>query len=295
MDASTTVPTLEPAADVARVVAELRSRHRLERVPPLPSFAAILEDISDVAATVVLAEVVSAGPAGVVQPRAGARVDDGRWLAAHVGEQLASLDRFLSRRLADPFAPPSALPDAATFHRLEAPDAALRYRQRLLTILRTMRREASRIRAELAADLRALGAGAAYLERLDSALRRAVSPSIDMRDTRLAELFEAAVLDGLRRAPGPARALVDRWHESGWVARLIADLGRVARAVAAEERALIHHLVQAALDASALAQSALELPALPPPALEAPDEEDDPRGQADDASVAPNDSEGVAA
>lgn len=250
MDASTPIPTLEPAADVARVVAELRARHRLERVPPLPTFAAILEDISDVAATVVLAEVVAAGPEGFGTEKA-ARVDDGRWLAAHVAEQLSSLDRFLGRRLADPFAPPSALPDAASFHTAEARDIAARYRQRLLAIVRTVRREASRIRAELGADLRALGPAPAYLERLDAALRRAVSPSLDMRDTRLGELFEAAVYEGLQRVPDPERALVDRWHRSGWVARLIADLGRVARAVAAEERALIHHLVQGALAASA--------------------------------------------
>lgn len=303
MRAPSQAPTLEPAADVARVAASLRAHFGLPASPETLRYAAILEETSDVGGAVVLAEVVSAGAPDEAELDTP-QVDDGRWLAAHVREQLASLDRFVERRLARPFSAPSALPDASGLVEMlsvarpesdaaarAVADIARRIEQRLVALVRTLRREAGRIRSEVAAELRKHGARAAYLERLDAALRRCTKNAVVQRDQALGELFAQAARAGFeKRMPddgtAPDAVLVERWARRGFYAHLIHELGRVARAVAAEEHALLMHLVRAVAGLKDTESKAA--PSAPAAAAAAEDSEQP-------TTDAPSDPEGVAA
>ncbi|MEM7608673.1 MAG: hypothetical protein AAF411_25240 [Myxococcota bacterium] len=252
---------LEPAADYAGLVGRLT-----QRPTSSVAFAGVLAELSDVSAGVALREVLSAG---AVDVRTTPQVDDGRWLLAHVERQLDSMDRFVERRLGQPFeglnrlsrvdevlADVRASPAAASIER-ELERHARSYEQRLLAMLRTLRRDGARIRQDAASELRSLGASAAYLERIDAGLRRATAQALALRDGRLAALFSAmaaaAFADALMQAGelrADAQLRLERDDRRGTLRQLRADQDRIVRAVAAEERALLTHLVRSAINAA---------------------------------------------
>ncbi len=302
---------LDAKSDCVAIIERLRHRLGAEGPPPLAAFSAVLENVADVTATVVVAEVVAAG----VPPKDDTPlVDDGRWLAAHVAAQLDAMDRFVNKRLKVPFEGRNALPSEEKTRSLlvvprisqqavpegegdpaaegdpavedpgtESPtddiveaaappasavpsepvpisdeewgrrvfDLALPWGQRLLALVRTIRRDGNRIRADLATELRRRGGEAAYLERLDAALRRSVTQELNARDTALAELVTAVADAAMREAERIDARVVARWYRRGFARTLRADIDGLIRAIAAEERSLLMHLAHAAIDAAA--------------------------------------------
>ena len=244
--------------------------HRRGRSP-----VEVLAARSELAGSVALAEVL----ANDEWPEAEPRVDDGRWLADHVRVRLESSGRWLEKTLANPSRGRSPLPGAERVHRAIVEEAAgpgrpedwlgavaeslgRSWTHRCLAIVRTLRREAARLRKEAAGDLFALGPQAARLERLDAALRRSLAAASGDADQALAERFGAAFAALLVRfvegQPDPATlelGAVEHFLRVGPVAELRVDLDGALRAAFREERALLEALVRACIECASTASA----------------------------------------
>ena len=227
----------------------------------------VLASRSDLVGSVAVAEVLTTDD----WPEAEPRVDDGRWLAEHVAMRLASSGRWLDKTLADPSRGRSPLPGpprvheilaaerirpgrAADWAKALADELARPWAHRCLAIVRTLRREASRLRSDAVPDLRALGPEAARLERLDAALRRSIAAAQGDADQALARRFGAAFAAHFVRFVNAhaedetlAPEAVERFLLSGPAAHLRADLDAAVRAVLREERTLLEALVRACI------------------------------------------------
>ena len=286
------------AVDLVEIAARLDRLAGAEVVEPR-SPVEVLATRSDLVGSVAVAEVLTNDQWPAAEPR----VDDGRWLGQHVAMRLESSSRWLEKTLADPSRGRSPLPGPARVHELLqlersragrpadwlaqlADELGRPWTHRCLAIMRTLRREADRLRADSAGDLRALGPQSARLERLDAALRRSVAGAQGDTDQALARRFGAAFAAIFTRfvethaeAETIERGLVDRFLLSGPAASLRADLDAAMRAVLREERALLESLVRACIDhreeleASAPAEAAAEAEAevAPEAEVEAPE------------------------
>ncbi|HJL04335.1 MAG TPA: hypothetical protein RMH85_09805 [Polyangiaceae bacterium LLY-WYZ-15_(1-7)] len=226
-------------------------------VTPL-SPAHVLTAVCGVGDAVLLAETLLGAP----EVPAEVRVDDGRWLAAHVERQIGSLHRWLEKRLVVPHEGRNAVPTAAGLAAWLAEgrgedEVALPWKQRTWALLRIVRRDGARIRSEAARDLRALGPASARLERVDAGLRRATEDATRRRDEAVAGAVARRFARELRRvdAPGRGEEALRRAFASGWIARIRADADAVCRAALREEASLLRELVGGC---AALAGRALE-------------------------------------
>jgi hypothetical protein len=164
------------------------------------SAAEVLAGVCDVGDAVLMAETLLGRFA-----RASVELEDGRWVAGHVTDQMASTSRWLERQLRSVHEGRNAIPDAAKLLELAREgrtpaELAAPFAQRWLALSRTIRRDATRVRAEAATELRALGAEASRLERLDAALRRATERATDEREHAAATAIVRRFVDGLREA-----------------------------------------------------------------------------------------------
>ena len=259
----------ELARDLVEIAAGLDRARGVEAVSPR-SPVEVLAQRSDLVGSVAVAEVL----ANDDWPEAEPRVDDGRWLADHVALRLRSSQRWLERTLADPTKGRSPLPGPARVHKALveeharagrpndwlpklAAELARPWTHRCLATVRTIRREASRLRTDSAGDLRALGPGSARLERLDAALRRSLATAQGDADQALAHRFGETYAHLLTRFvetfEDPSALPIDaleRFHLAGPAAQLRADMDAAARAVLREERALLEALVRACIDSA---------------------------------------------
>lgn len=262
-----------PARDTLELAARLDRLRGVEPHPGPRSPVEVLATRSDLAGSVAVAEVLSNDE----WPPAEPRVDDGRWLANHVRVRLESSGRWLEKTLADPTRGRSPLPGAARIHRAVTEESARPGRpddwlvaiadnlgrvwaHRCLAVVRTLRREAARLRKESAADLFALGPQAARLERLDAALRRSLAAARGDADQALADRFGgafAALLVSFVEAQEDPSTLelgaVEHFLRAGPAAELRSDLDGALRAAFREERALLESLVRACIDRASTA------------------------------------------
>lgn len=245
---------LEPAADAAGILRRVRMRAGLTPPPTPLSPATALVDLCNLGGSVALAEVVTTGGQDEYEPG----VDDGSWLLQHVRRQVKSLERWLDRQLTDPHKGRNSVPSLediqdyaegqppsgsdsgkAAFARL-LKDLRQPWGQRILALVRTLRRDARRIRADVVPELRRLGPQSGWLERLDAALRRSTLDETVKRDELAAKCFEEAFEVGLRKA------IEEEGYEGEWrfFATLQRDADAYARAILAEERSLLLRLVE---------------------------------------------------
>jgi len=156
-----------------------------------------------------------------------------------------------------------------------AENLARSWAHRCLAVIRTLRREAVRLRKEAAADLFALGPQAARLERLDAALRRSLASARGDADQALAERFGGAFAalvvafgSDLEDPSALAIEAVERFVRVGPAAELRADLDAALRAAFREERALLESLVRACIERASTTAPAAPSEPEPAPAVE---------------------------
>lgn len=206
--------------------------------------------------SVALAELLAhQSPAQAALPF-GVPNRDARWLTRWVSEQLESLTRWVEAQLAVPREGRLAAPALGALARpgegaepasdvAQSPEdvaeaVSERWAQRVASLRKAVRREARRVRGDIAAELRALGPGAAAIERLDATLRQATQSGLAEADAEVAARFGAAVGGFLRVAHDPE--LFDRATVSEGEA-LEASAAELVRAALSEERDLIEALV----------------------------------------------------
>lgn len=277
-------PALDPRSDLGRFATlagdadsrahdarspEEAERHGAGRPERAGAGEQRLPEWLDLGTSVMLAELVATPPTSgaAEQLSLDVLVDDGRWMRQHVQRQLDSLQRWLGKRQEKLYEGRNAAPGpetiVAALRMLDEGDPSFaqghlealagRWTGRVRALLRTIRRDAARIRADVASDLRALGPAVSRLERVDAALRIGLKRRHEAQDERLAELVGlsfARALEAMRTSEAflaePEATLVAAFAPRGWAARLAHEVERMLRAAYHEERTLLLELIGAA-------------------------------------------------
>ena len=287
-------PSLDPRADLARFAVLPDGRPALQRDGAKRGEERLAQWL-DLGTSVLLAELVTTTPGdgAAAQLSLDALVDDGRWMREHILQQLDSLQRWLGKRqqklyegrnaapspqliretledlLADGIGSSDGHSDGIGHSERHLEALAGRWAVRVRALLRTIRRDASRIRGDVAADLRALGPAVSRLERVDAALRVGLKRRLEDQDERVAEAVARRFDERLRAmvAGAPAEdigALVDEaFTPHGWAHGLAHEVERILRAVYQEERSLLIELIGAAQRLRADAEAAAMQPQPP--------------------------------